>query len=259
MTFKNLGILLFAGTATIACSSTNTKTDESEPQVVTIGLVNETFVKALNFPETITYLGLEKPVDTSVVAFTGNIPNGMVGINGGIVRVGSEEGFDHERPMFWAKVKPFLMDKSPVTVAEFRKFVNATDFKTQAENFGDGGMIGKSTNNTWILKPGANWEYPMGKDFPKAANNHPVTQVSWNDAAAYAHWQISDYPTKLNGNMLPVMPKIHALFILGGTTLKPKKGIMPTCGKVLSRTFISTKMVTRKLRLWGNLGIRRWG
>jgi sulfatase modifying factor 1 len=197
MTFKNLGILLFAGTAAIACSSTNNQTDESEPQVVTIGPVNEAFVKALNFPETIMYLGLEKPVDTSVVSFTGDIPDGMIGINGGVVRVGSEEGFDHERPMFWAKVKPFLMDKSPVTVAEFRKFVNATDFKTQAENFGDGGMIGKSTNNTWILKPGANWEYPMGKDFPKAANNHPVTQVSWNDAAAYANWADKRLPNEI--------------------------------------------------------------
>ena len=224
MTFKNLGILLFAGTATIACSSTNTKTDESEPQVVTIGLVNETFVKALNFPETITYLGLEKPVDTSVVAFTGNIPNGMVGINGGIVRVGSEEGFDHERPMFWAKVKPFLMDKSPVTVAEFRKFVNATDFKTQAENFGDGGMIGKSTNNTRIVKPGANWEYPMGKDFPKAANNHPVTQVSWNDAAAYAHWADKRLPNEIEWEHAARNAQNSRTIYSWGNDIKTEKG-----------------------------------
>lgn len=197
MNFKKYALLFFTGIIAASCNLSEDKTTESKTQEVQIGQVNKAFVKALNFPETITYLGIEKPADTSVVAFTGNVPEGMIGINGGIVRVGSEEGFDHERPMFWARVKPFLMDKSPVTVAKFREFIKATNFKTQAEKFGDAGMIDESTGNAWILKPGANWEYPMGKDFPKAADNHPVTQVSWNDAVAYCKWAGKRLPNEI--------------------------------------------------------------
>ncbi len=189
--------LFFTGIIALSCNSGEDKTAESETQKVQIGEVNEAFVRALNFPETITYLGIEKPADTSLIAFTGNIPEEMIGVNGGIVRVGSEEGFDHERPMFWARVKPFLMDKSPVTVAQFREFMKATNFKTQAEIFGDAGMIGESTGNVWILKAGAYWEYPMGKDLPKASDNHPVTQVSWNDANAYAAWAGKRLPNEI--------------------------------------------------------------
>lgn len=197
MNFRKLSVLICAGVIAVSCNSTDTKNNKDDAQAVIIGPVNKAFVKALNFPETITYLGLEQPADTSVVAFTGNLPDGMIGINGGVVRVGSEEGFDHERPMFWARVEPFLMDKSPVTVAQFREFIKATNFKTQAENFGDAGIIDESTGKQWILKPGAYWEYPMGKDFPKAADNHPVTQVSWHDAVAYCKWAGKRLPNEI--------------------------------------------------------------
>lgn len=179
----------------ISCISSTQKTDEI--QSVQIGALNEAFVKQLDFPSTIIYLGLKKPTDTTIMEFSGNIPDGMIAINGGNVRIGSEEGFDHERPMFWARVKPFLMDKSPVTVAQFRKFINATSYKTQADVFGDAGMIDESTDKQWILKKGANWEYPMGRDFPRAADDHPVTQVSWYDAATYCKWAGKRLPNEI--------------------------------------------------------------
>lgn len=224
MNFKHLSIALLVGFTAISCNSTNAKLEQNDNQAVIIGPVNEAFVKALNFPKTITYLGIEQPVDTSVVKFAGDVPAGMIGIDGGMVRVGSEEGFDHERPMFWARLKPFLMDKSPVTVAEFRKFIKATDFKTQADNFGDAGVIDESTGKQWILKPGANWEYPMGKDFPKAADNHPVTQVSWNDAVAYAKWAGKRLPNEIEWEHAARNAKNSRDIYSWGNDIKDKNG-----------------------------------
>lgn len=190
-------LLLLASPALFMQCNPSDEKQEDTTQAVIIGKVNADFVHALHFPKTIDYLGLEKPSDAEIVTFVGEVPEGMIGIDGGVVRIGSEEGFPHERPMFWAVVKPFLMDKSPVTVAEFRKFVNATGFKTQADTFGDGGMIDESTDKQWILKKGANWEYPMGKDFPRAKDDHPVTQVSWNDAMAYCKWAGKRLPNEI--------------------------------------------------------------
>ncbi len=85
-----------------------------------------------------------------------------------------------------AEVSAYFMDETPVTVAQFRGFVRATNYVTEAEKFGNAGVFTVETN--WFLKEGAYWEYPMGPDFPKAPDNHPVTQISYNDAEAYALW-----------------------------------------------------------------------
>lgn len=89
----------------------------------------------------------------------------------------------------------FWIDKDLVSVADFRKFVRATKYKTEAEKFGDAGFFDIKTGQ-WSLKKGANWEFPLGADSPKAADNHPVTQVSWNDAQAYSKWAGKRLPTK---------------------------------------------------------------
>ncbi len=160
--------------------------------------LNGDFLKKLGFPSTVGYIGLKKPKDTTVSEIkTGTIPDNMIYIPGGVVQIGADDGMEHERPSFWAKVKPFLMDNHPVTVAEFRKFINATNFKTEAEKFGNAGIIDESTGQQWILKDGANWHHPMGPDFPAASDDHPVTQVSWNDANAYAQWAGKRLPCEL--------------------------------------------------------------
>lgn len=137
---------------------------------------------------TITVLS-EKPADLTAPAASPpkQLPDGMVYVPGGYVQMGSEDGLDQEKPTFWALVKPFLIDQHEVTVGEFRKFIQATGYKTQAQQFGDAGVLSDSTKE-WTLVPGANWEFPYGPKAGKAADNLPVTQVSWNDATAYAKW-----------------------------------------------------------------------
>ncbi len=120
----------------------------------------------------------------------------MVAVPGGNTQIGAEDGTALEKPLFWARIEPFFMDEHPVTVAEFRKFIQATAYQTQAEQFGDAGMLDEKTKQ-WGLKKGANWAFPQGRDQPKAPDNHPVTQVSWNDATAYATWAGKRLPSEV--------------------------------------------------------------
>ena len=85
-------------------------------------------------------------------------------------------------------IKPFYIDKNLVTVAEYSEFVKATGYKTEAETFGNSAVFDFKTGE-WSLKDGAYYLYPFGKDEAKAEPNHPVTQVSWNDAVAYANYK----------------------------------------------------------------------
>lgn len=94
---------------------------------------------------------------------------------------------------FWARVEAFEMDAHPVTVAQFRAFVEATGYRTQAEHFGSAGVMGQS----WELVEGACWHHPRGPERAAAPDDHPVTQVSWNDAQAYCRWSGSRLPTEV--------------------------------------------------------------
>ncbi len=94
------------------------------------------------------------------------------------------------------KVASFIMDKHHVTVEEFHEFVGATGYVTEAEKFGSGGVF-DFDEQRFVGVEGACYLFPFGKSKPKAASNHPVTQVSWNDAVAYAKWKGKRLPTKL--------------------------------------------------------------
>ena len=66
------------------------------------------------------------------------------------------------------QVKPFFIDKYPVTNAQFKQFLDATHYAPE-----------DSIN---FLRDWKNGTYPEGWD------NRPVTWVSLEDARAYAKW-----------------------------------------------------------------------
>ncbi|MBT1697453.1 formylglycine-generating enzyme family protein [Fulvivirgaceae bacterium PWU4] len=93
------------------------------------------------------------------------------------------------------EVKNFLIDRNLVTVADFETFVIATGYRTEAEKFGNAAVFDKVTKQ-WALVDGADFRFPLGRNHPKAGPDHPATQVSWNDAAAYAKWKGKRLPTQ---------------------------------------------------------------
>lgn len=119
----------------------------------------------------------------------------MISFKGGTFTMGTNNATANEKPAHQVTVKAFELDKSPVTVAEFSKFVEATKYVTDAEKFGDSGVYNFTTQG-WELKKGAYWLYPLGRELSKAQMDHPVTQVSWNDAEAYCKWAGKRLPTE---------------------------------------------------------------
>jgi sulfatase modifying factor 1 len=119
----------------------------------------------------------------------------MIFFEGGTFMMGSNDGLPQENPAHSVTVKSFSIDKSPVTVEQFRIFVVATNYKTEAENFGDSGVFNFDMQQ-WELLQGAFWQKPFGPNGPDAESNHPVTHISWNDAVAYAKWAGKRLPTE---------------------------------------------------------------
>ncbi|TVQ03255.1 MAG: formylglycine-generating enzyme family protein [Balneolaceae bacterium] len=134
--------------------------------------------------------------DQSADVIPETIPEGMVFVPGGTTTIGSDNGLPNERPVFETVVKPFFMDKNLVTVADYRRFVEKTGYVTEAEKFGNG-VVFNFERGEWMLIDGVSWEYPNGPDNPAAEDNHPVRQVSWNDANAYLEWAGKRLPTEI--------------------------------------------------------------
>ena len=120
----------------------------------------------------------------------------MIFIKGGNFIFGNDNGLERERPEQEVIVQSFLIDKNLVTVNDFRNFVTSTNYKSEAEKFGNA-IVFIDSINTWKLIDGATWEYPLGKSNPIAFDNHPVTQVSWNDALAYCEFCDKTLPTEV--------------------------------------------------------------
>ena len=113
--------------------------------------------------------------------------NRMVFVKGGVFNFGSDTGLEREKPEREVVIQSFLIDKNLVTVEDFRSFVNESNYITEAETFGNA-IVYDDSVGTWQLVDGANWQYPLGKLKAIALDNHPVTQVSWNDALAYCNF-----------------------------------------------------------------------
>jgi len=80
----------------------------------------------------------------------------------------------------------FWIDRTPVTNAEFAQFVEATGYETTAERRGTGRAY---QGGAWNDVKGADWRHPAGpKTDIQGLMDHPVVQVSWEDAKAYASW-----------------------------------------------------------------------
>lgn len=109
---------------------------------------------------------------------------GMVRVPGGETRIGSDRGWPDERPAFITRVAAFELDRTPVTVAAFARFVAERGHLTTAEKLGGGAVMQFGTGR-WQLLPGADWRHPLGPQAGAAVAEHPVTQVSWSDAVTY--------------------------------------------------------------------------
>ncbi|HKY03723.1 MAG TPA: SUMF1/EgtB/PvdO family nonheme iron enzyme, partial [Blastocatellia bacterium] len=97
-------------------------------------------------------------------------PEGMVFVAGGNYVIGRDDGDKLEGPMHSVQLTPFFIDKTEVTNEAYKAFIDAT---------------GRTAPATW-----------KGSAYPEGRASWPVTDVSWEDAAAYAAWAGKRLPTE---------------------------------------------------------------
>ena len=144
----------------------------------------------------------------------------LIELPGGQFRMGSTSFYPEEAPIHTVAVAPFAMERHPVTNAEFAEFVDATGYVTVAEKPLDpalypgvaqedllpGALVFRPTagpvnledwRQWWDWAPGAHWRRPFGDGSDIAGkDNHPVVQIAYPDAGAYAAWANRRLPTE---------------------------------------------------------------
>jgi ergothioneine biosynthesis protein EgtB len=175
--------------------------DRVDPAIVELGLHHEqqhqellaTDIKAALFQEPLFPLYREASVSA------GQPPVGTWSKHaGGTVKIGFEgDGFsyDNERPRHETLLRPFRIADDLVTNAEYQRFIEDGGYK-RADLWASDGWDCVQTNG---------WDSPLywheGQAFTLYGlrpldPHHPVTHVSWYEAAAYARWAGKRLPTE---------------------------------------------------------------
>ncbi len=158
------------------------------------------------------------------------VVDGMVFIPAGVLDMGgdNDQASEDEYPKHKIALEAFYMDETEVSNREFMRFVEATGYITIAEQALDwaeiskdlppgtppppdslmqpGALVFQKTNQPvslndasqwWKWTIGASWKQPFGPESNLDGKmDHPVVQVAWEDASAYAKWAGKRLPTE---------------------------------------------------------------
>lgn len=139
-----------------------------------------------------------------------------VALDGACFQMGETRVYREEAPRHEACVDAFEITSTEITVAQFTEFVDATGYVTRAEQgwqdsdpdapgipLAPGSAVFQPLAgsrprdlNWWRWVDGANWRHPAGPGTQAAPTDHPVTQITREDANAFATWAGGRLPTE---------------------------------------------------------------
>ncbi|MHA6689946.1 formylglycine-generating enzyme family protein [Devosia sp. A449] len=159
------------GSAAKSCCSASRGSGTVTPEPAAVGRGGQS-VDAIHFPRATGLVGTNQPIFAA----------------------------DGESPRRAVKLAAFRLEAETVTNARFAAFVAETGYVTEAERFGWApvfrGLLGPippaaspGELSWWVKVEGACWQSPEGPGSNLATRqDHPVVQVSWRDAKAFAEW-----------------------------------------------------------------------
>ena len=155
-------------------------------------------------------------VDSTISTHESNHYNEMIYIEGGSFFMGTDNPIikgDGEGPKRPVTVSSFYIDKYEVSNTDYRRFVTQTNYRTESELFGWSFVFESAINpklkenitqavlgaEWWLPVNNSYWRFPEGPNtdvFETNRSNHPVVQISWNDAKKYCLWKGGRLPTE---------------------------------------------------------------
>ena len=174
--------------------------------IVVVLIVGGFFAYRAFRPQGQVSTGLKKETPKPTIAIEGGVLNTkgyteiahekdgsvMIYIPSGEFIMGSDN-YSWEQPVQTINLDTYLIDKYPVTNAQFQKFVQETGYITDAEKSGGGEV---KIARRWRTMEEATWKKPDGAESIVGKEVHPVSQVSYNDALSYCQWAGKDLPTE---------------------------------------------------------------
>lgn len=138
-------------------------------------------------------IGGEMQIDVRLLP-AGRVPEGMVYVPGGLYRVASRD-----LQSLSTTLQEFFIDRHEVTSDAFAAFVDAGGYLDRAywqdlaavEGAAADSMRARFVDRTGLAGPRA-WS---GQKPPAGSEAHPVTEVSWYEAAAYCRFRRARLPT----------------------------------------------------------------
>ena len=112
------------------------------------------------------------PQSSTRPPYQATIEHDMVLIQGGTFQMGRDDGPDNEKPAHSESVKPFYIDKTEVTNAQYAEFVKAVGYPAPTNDEGE--------KPYWKA-----WDHDKP---PEGQEDWPVRNVSLKEAVAYATW-----------------------------------------------------------------------
>jgi formylglycine-generating enzyme len=85
-------------------------------------------------------------------------------------------------------IGPFAIDRTEVTIGQFKKYVESTKVITAAERTGGGSVF----ESGWEQRKGWTWRAPFGQP---GGDNEPAVHINYSEAQAFCQWAGKRLPT----------------------------------------------------------------